>query len=345
MGWARVAFGLGLGLGLACQSGGDAFECTSNEQCGADGTCQSTGFCSFPDTTCPSEQRYGSLAGDRLADTCVPEAGSTSSDSSTTSAAMTDGAGTVTTAPDSTAAGTSASSTSGAASSSEDSTSRTSTGGTGNPEPSGPVVWYRFEQVDGRIVEDASGNGIDGSCVACGDVVAGAVGSGLEFSTLDNIVLADHDPALESGEFTVSAWISLYSQDCMSIVSKPLAIGDQNSWQLYTCPNMMGNMDLVGLISVGDGGYFVTTYDAADGEFLHVAMTFTGEVVRLYVDGEQRLSMQFDHQMVYDDSSLLVGGEDNALGLDFPFQGVIDEVRIYARALTEDEIAGLFAGD
>ena len=340
MGWARVAFGFGLGLAFACQSSGQAFECTTNDQCGADGTCQPTGFCSFPDTTCPSEQRYGSLAGDRLADTCVPENDSSTSDGSTSSVAMTAGSGSTTSTTSIGSVGPGP----GSASVGSSFDSSSGTDETGGPDPLGPVVWYRFDQVEGGVIPDASGNGIDGSCASCGAVVTGALDSGVEFREVENIVLADHHPALENNQVTVAAWISLYSQACMSIASKPIGGADANSWQLYTCNNMRGGMDLVGYISGVRDHFFVATYDApAEGEFIHVAMTFSGEIIRLYVNAEQRLSMQLEHELAFDDSPLIVGGEDNGEGLTFPFQGVIDDLRVYTRALTAEEMAELFA--
>jgi hypothetical protein len=52
------------------------FECASADDCadaGVLGRCEPTGFCSFPDASCPSEHRYGDHAGDGLGGTCVPE--------------------------------------------------------------------------------------------------------------------------------------------------------------------------------------------------------------------------------------------------------------------------------
>lgn len=51
--------------------------CTTDADCNlfnAQGTCQPTGFCSFPDPSCPDGQRYTPGAGDGLAGTCVGEA-------------------------------------------------------------------------------------------------------------------------------------------------------------------------------------------------------------------------------------------------------------------------------
>ncbi len=59
------------------------FPCSTSDQCtrdGAQGTCQASGYCSFPDDGCESDERYGELAPEHLAGTCVPLQG-TGSDS------------------------------------------------------------------------------------------------------------------------------------------------------------------------------------------------------------------------------------------------------------------------
>ncbi len=56
--------------------GPNAFGCSSDEQCQADGavgTCEPNGFCSFPDPSCPSGRRYGDLAGGGNAGECATD--------------------------------------------------------------------------------------------------------------------------------------------------------------------------------------------------------------------------------------------------------------------------------
>jgi hypothetical protein len=60
-----VVLGLALGLGAGCRVHGE-FSCERDEQCtrgGVPGTCETTGYCSYADTTCPSGQRYDDVAG------------------------------------------------------------------------------------------------------------------------------------------------------------------------------------------------------------------------------------------------------------------------------------------
>ncbi len=79
----NAALGTVIGwCGPSC-GGDDVFACVSDEQCaagdGRDGRCESTGYCSFDDTSCESGRRYGSHATTGLAGACLPvdEGGST----------------------------------------------------------------------------------------------------------------------------------------------------------------------------------------------------------------------------------------------------------------------------
>ena len=60
-------------LAFGC-GGRDAYKCTSSDQCvgnGAAGVCEPSGFCSFPDQSCPGGRKYEEHAGGGLANTCV----------------------------------------------------------------------------------------------------------------------------------------------------------------------------------------------------------------------------------------------------------------------------------
>jgi hypothetical protein len=74
--------------------------------------------------------------------------------------------------------------------------------------------------------------------------------------------------------------------------------------------------------------------------WFHVAMTWDGEEARLYRDGEVVLSRALQ-VVVYDDHVARIGA-DNDFGQDVNFfPGAIDEVQIYQRALSSDEVAEL----
>jgi hypothetical protein len=83
--WVRGAVvAVSTGTMLACSQ--SAFICADDEQCGDEGICEASGFCSFPDPACDSGRRYGKLAG-KLAGACVDPSGETTAES----AALTEG--------------------------------------------------------------------------------------------------------------------------------------------------------------------------------------------------------------------------------------------------------------
>jgi hypothetical protein len=67
-------------------------------------------------------------------------------------------------------------------------------------------------------------------------------------------------------------------------------------------------------------------------EWHHVVGTYDGETRRVYVDGVMEGSVYSPGQLSPNTADLVIGGYDE------PFDGVLDEVRIFNRALNSDEI-------
>ncbi len=80
-----------------------------------------------------------------------------------------------------------------------------------------------------------------------------------------------------------------------------------------------------------------STEDLTDNLFHHVVATFDGSVRRLYLDGELVGEMEFVEQIDYSTE------EESFIGVNFPggddtFKGIIDEVRVYSRAINSSEV-------
>lgn len=68
--WLAVVLAL-----VGCQRA-ESFVCAADDECvdgSRAGTCEPSGFCSFPDAACASGQRYGEYASAELAGSCAPE--------------------------------------------------------------------------------------------------------------------------------------------------------------------------------------------------------------------------------------------------------------------------------
>ena len=168
--WTRIAT-VALALVGCSPFGGGAFHCETSDQC-TGGTCEPEGFCSFPDTSCPSGRRFGELGGP-LAGTCV---GATSSDGSIDTP-LDDGdvdapLDIATTAPFCDAAN----------------------------EPALVGCW-EFEQ----NTNDASGDGNDATAANVGYAV-GKVGQAVVLQANSSLVVGDR-ASLEPQHLTVEAWL------------------------------------------------------------------------------------------------------------------------------------------
>lgn len=75
----------------------------------------------------------------------------------------------------------------------------------------------------------------------------------------------------------------------------------------------------------------------------HVAAVYDGRVMRLFKDGKEVGSMAKKGEIAVDASAGVWIGDNPPKAGSRPFQGLMDDVRIYRRALTPAEIAALAA--
>jgi len=79
------------------------------------------------------------------------------------------------------------------------------------------------------------------------------------------------------------------------------------------------------------------TLDYSGNTWIHLVQTWDGRRLELWIDGERRDSTSAEGALALGDSPVRIGWDQY-----YFFQGDIDEVRIYDRALSDDEVRGLF---
>ena len=206
------------------------------------------------------------------------------------------------------------------------------------------AVWYCEE---GKTLKDESKNGLDGSIM--GDVKysdQGKYGKCVEFpGEASSYIEVPHSELLNLKEFTISAWIkSEKTADYQTILVKSGGTLETRQYTLYT---RAGAGTLHTDIHVG--GNRCKTYGSVvvcDGKWHHVALTYDGKTQILYVDGKEdpgeEAQMKCDGKLVETDSALAIGYD--LLQSAYPLQGMLDEVALFKRALTEGEIKELTNG-
>ena len=171
--------------------------------------------------------------------------------------------------------------------------------------------------------------------------VEGQFGKALEFDgNPANYVEVDHAAKLEGMvALTIEAWTKQNSVTGHSaIVSKRLGYGNLDVYNL----GAFGGAEMTGRIN-GNAGQGIESMGVLEnGRWYHVTYIFDGNAAenerqKLYMDGE------LEATVAHPDDSVAEGGAPLWMGLQDPnkapaLSGVLDEVRIWNRALSEDEI-------
>lgn len=168
------------------------------------------------------------------------------------------------------------------------------------------------------------------------------------------LVVWDRADLNPTGQLTVTAWINPASWPAQydqapasgSIVSKAATTG---AWFPTTPPNAGYSLsgDSGGVIEFGAavGGRFAAATSVASvptGSWHHVAGTFDGNELALYIDGELAATTAIAGSLSPSTGTNLMVAADPINPID-KLTGAVDEVRVYSRALSAAEIAALHA--
>ncbi|NBC11429.1 MAG: hypothetical protein GVY24_06790 [Planctomycetes bacterium] len=208
--------------------------------------------------------------------------------------------------------------------------------------PEGPpaLAHWMLDETDGTIAHDARGDHdgqvIGGSAWALGQVVGGLEMDGYD----DYINVFNHEDFQVTEALTITAWVRPDSFNAGSDVNIILRKGEgnPNNWQF----------------SIKDGRptLFLDTYDDYGikcnttlfaGQWYHLAATWDGQTARLYVNGQPDNGNGESHHgpIGTDDRPIYIGGRSGAAGYD-RFDGRIDDVRFYNRAISAAEVKVMY---
>ena len=205
----------------------------------------------------------------------------------------------------------------------------------------GLVAYWAFEDEKGVTASDSSGNGHDGELLGDPQWTDGYFGGGLEFDQAGDEVNIPFHKDLNSEAFTVTAWANVEpgSTGHRAVISsrdEPPVSGylfycePGNTWQFWT----------------GDGGWKSVQGPAVNiGEWEHLAGTFADGEMNFYVNGEH-VGNQDSEILLNTEQEFLIGAGANERAVhEYLFKGKIDEVRIYDRALSEDEVLSVMESE
>ena len=212
----------------------------------------------------------------------------------------------------------------------------------------GVVGYWSFDDgtINGKNVKDVLGEN-DGELMGNPKHVKGKVGKALEFDG-SNFVHIEGSKTLDvngSEAMTIAAWINADSESpvvgvvagCCGTI---LAQRDANGWALrFDGRNGGAELEFITMPGwQGDGGFGIPVYPK--GEWHHLVGVVDGNKKYLYGDGKRLKEDNFNGPMQAERTEHEIGNAS-----DGGFVGLIDEVVIYNRALSDNEVQMLYKAE
>jgi Concanavalin A-like lectin/glucanases superfamily/Divergent InlB B-repeat domain/Immunoglobulin I-set domain len=205
--------------------------------------------------------------------------------------------------------------------------------------PPGLIALWRGETDASDLIGGHHGEFLVGTEIIAPSLTgSGKVGGAFNFDGTQHVRVPD-SASLRPAQFTAEAWVFPTAAP-NNIPQTIIARGHfGNTWDLRLTNSMPqfwshGAQGLVGSSAI------------PLNEWTHLAITFDGFIKRLYVNGAQVASREQLRALLYDASVPVTIGSDFEDGKSGNhFHGRIDEVALYNRALTADEVLSMYNAD
>ena len=203
----------------------------------------------------------------------------------------------------------------------------------------GLVAGYAFNEGGGTTTADRSGNNLSGTLSGAAWTTQGKFGGALSFDGVNDWVTVPDAAVLDlTTGMTLEAWV-YPTAGGGGPVWRNVMIKERSGGEIYNLYSANGSNDpVVYVVRAAQPDVALDATGTASlplSTWTHLAATYDGTTLRLYVNGVQAGSRAVSGAVLTSTGVLRIGG--NSIWGEY-FQGRIDEVRIYNRALSVIEI-------
>lgn len=217
----------------------------------------------------------------------------------------------------------------------------------------GLLGYWNFDETSGPTAADSSGYARDGSITGVG-FTSGQFGGAFDFnSNGDQVAVPNTGNVFSINTFTLAAWVrpDANAEDTRSdpIIWKVATDGLNHDTYGLAWGTWGGGQNRFALQmerASDDDDFHVASAIHSPGQWYHVAASYSpaSDQMRIYVNGQREGTINVNNLVPYmgANSALRIGTTMHTdHGLHGSFDGLIDEVRVYNRQLTDGDVAAL----
>jgi hypothetical protein len=187
------------------------------------------------------------------------------------------------------------------------------------------IMYLPLDEGRGDTVKDLSENGFEGKIIRDFKWIDGKRGSGLELTRDAEVQVPDHELLDGMKALTLEIWVKQETHQATGVVQKGTNWPNMSYLlQPWSDQKIYFGIQNTSSRAIAPPGSYPL------GKWYHLAATFDGEMLRLYVNGEEKSKAKAPVNQVPDTATPLQVGNRLA--------GAIDEFVMYSRALSPDEI-------
>jgi len=204
------------------------------------------------------------------------------------------------------------------------------------PNNTGLIGYWPMNEGQGETLYDKSGNGNTGIASGTPAWVDGKFGRALYFDgNNDSVDLGNLNYISTgiAGEYSVSLWIKF------DAIGQTFFFGDETDGN----QGVMMQTDASGYLQTYLSGYYISNFQVTTGRWYHIVQTQAGSNnIKLYVDGAYIYTYQTTHIETGFNTHLGCFYLASSFSCMRFLTGAIDDVRVYNRALSAQEISRMY---
>lgn len=204
---------------------------------------------------------------------------------------------------------------------------------------SGLVAYWNFDETQGTTLQDRSGHGNNGTLQNFTAVpgIAGQVGGAFDLDGVDDFIVVPHNDLLNlADQATISVWINPHSYSVVGGYGRIARKSVNYDFTVYEANHA------VRLFGINKTPYDAPANTLDLDTWQHFAMTIRNGSIQFYKNGKPAGAAVAGLLGESNKDPLIIGNFQADLNINRIYNGLMDDLGIWARALTASDIDGIY---